>query len=51
VPERPYLYIINDYDVKQFDKKPEEFIKPPLKPIEAVPAPIPAKYQKGASKK
>lgn len=45
VPERPYVYLINDYDQKKWDKKPEEFEKQPLKPITAVPAQVPPKFK------
>jgi hypothetical protein len=42
VPEKSFVFLMNDYDQKKFDKKPEDLAKQPLKPIEAVPAPIPA---------
>lgn len=51
VPEKPYVYLINDFDQKKWDKKPEEFEKQPLKPIEAVPAPVPAKFKMPLKKK
>ena len=47
VPEKPYLFLLGDYIQKKFDKKPEDFL-PGAKPAEAVAAPIPAKYRKGA---
>ncbi|MBN2037474.1 MAG: DUF4340 domain-containing protein [Chitinispirillaceae bacterium] len=43
VPEKPYVYLIDDFNKKKFEKKPEEFEKQPLKPIEAVPAKPPKK--------
>ena len=33
VPERQYIYLINDFDQKKFDKKPEDFEKQALKGI------------------
>jgi hypothetical protein len=42
VPEKPFIYLLNDYEVKKFDKKPDSLFQQPLKPIEAVPAKLPA---------
>jgi hypothetical protein len=46
VPDKKFLYLMNDFDQKKFDKIPADFISTGLKPIEAVPAPIPEKYRK-----
>jgi hypothetical protein len=43
VPEKPYVLLLNDYDQKKVDKKPEDFQKQELKPIEAVPVKKPKK--------
>jgi hypothetical protein len=45
VPEKQFVYLINDNDQKKFDKKPEDFEKQALKPIQAVPAPLPKKFK------
>lgn len=44
VPEKQFIYLINDTDQKKFDKKSEDFEKQALKPIEAVPA-VPPKFK------
>jgi hypothetical protein len=44
VPERTYVYLVNDFEQKKWNKKPEEFEQQPLKPIEAVPASLPSKF-------
>jgi hypothetical protein len=46
IPEKQYLYLINDSDQKKFDKKPEDFEKQLLKPVKAVAAPMPPKIRK-----
>jgi hypothetical protein len=38
VPEKPFVFLVNEYDQKKVDKKPEDFQKQELKPIVAVPA-------------
>lgn len=55
VPEKQYVYLINDYDQKKFDKNANDFDQQPVKPpakttTKAAPAvkaqyPIPAKYK------
>jgi hypothetical protein len=54
IPEKPYLYLMNEFEQKKFDKKPDDFaVEPPkpIKPIQAVSAPIPAKYRKAPATK
>jgi hypothetical protein len=46
VPEKPYVLLVSEFDQKKVDKKPEDFQKQELKPIEAVPAKAPAKKGK-----
>jgi hypothetical protein len=43
VPEKPFIFLLNEFDQKKVDKKPEDFQKPELKPIVAVPAVKPKK--------
>ena len=38
IPGKPHVLLLNEYDQKKVDKKPEDFQKQDLKPIEAVPA-------------
>jgi hypothetical protein len=48
VPEKQYVYLINDYDQKKFDKKPEDFEQQtaPVKPGKILNPPMPEKYKK-----
>ena len=52
VPEKRFVYLMNDSDQKKFDKKPDDFAVQPIKPIQAVAAPIPpSKFRKTAPAK
>ncbi|MGA2506793.1 MAG: DUF4340 domain-containing protein [Chitinispirillaceae bacterium] len=56
VPEKQYVYLINDYDQKKIDKKPEDFEQQtatlpakaavPVKPGKILNPPMPEKYRK-----
>ncbi len=57
IPEKQYVFLINDYEQKKFDKKPGDFEQQsakatpaagaaPVKPAKAVNPPMPEKYKK-----